>query len=244
MKHSDKDNSIVRLQVYLSRNGVCSRREAMSVIKEGRVRVNGAVVTEPSTPVSPESDTIKVDGKVVQQKEYIYLLLNKAKGYVTTRSGAHREKTVYDLVPKQYSHLVPVGRLDKETEGLLLLTNDGDTAYKLTHPKFDVDKTYFVRVQGELDIRDKQRVMKGIYLEGKRTSPAVIKGVKANKKFTDFYMIIHEGRKRQIRMMMAKVGYKVIYLKRIAQGPLKLGDLKTGAFRLLNKKEKEALERI
>lgn len=244
MKPSDKDPNKLRLQVFLSRNGVCSRRQAMDIIKAGRVRYNGQICREPSTSVDPGKDHVFVDGKRVQGKQYEYILLNKPSGYTTTKSDRHAQKTILNLLPRKYHHLSPAGRLDKETEGLLLLTNDGDVAYKLTHPKFNIDKTYFVRIRGRLLPDEKNRLEKGIVIEGKKTAPGRIKNVKTYKDKTELMMVIHEGRKRQVRMMFATTGHTVIYLKRLDQGPLSLGALKKGSWRLLSRREVDRITKI
>src|SRR5665213_1040569 len=139
----------MRLQVYLSHNGVSSRRDAMDIIQAGRVKVNGRIVKEPSTPVEGSED-ITVDNRKIGAKEYAYVMLNKPAGYTTTKDDRHAAETVMDLLPSTMGHLAPVGRLDRDSEGLLLLTNDGNLAYQLTHPKFHADKMYLVRVKGEL----------------------------------------------------------------------------------------------
>lgn len=216
----------------------------MDMVKEGRVTLNGHICREPSTPVDPGRDHVSVEGKKIKGKSYDYILLNKPAGYITTKSDRFAEKTVLDLLPGKYQHLAPVGRLDRDTEGLLLLTNDGDAAYRMTHPKFNVDKTYFVCVSGRLAFEHKKKLEGGIVFDGQRTAPAVIKHVKLMKDRTEFTMIIHEGRKRQIRRMSAAAGYKVIFLKRLTQGPLALGVLKTGAWRELNRKEIEGLKNL
>jgi pseudouridine synthase len=227
----------MRLQVFLSRNGVCSRRRALEMVKEGRVTLNGQVCREPSTPVEPGRDHVSVEGKKIKGQAYDYILLNKPAGYITTKSDRFADKTVLDLLPAKFKHLAPVGRLDRDTEGLLLLTNDGDAAYQLTHPKFNLDKVYFVCSSGRLALEHKKKLEGGVVLDGRKTAPAVIKNVRLLKDRTEFTMTVHEGRKRQIRRMLAAVGYKVVFLKRLAQGPLTLGILQTGAWRTLNQKE-------
>ncbi len=233
----------MRLQLFLSRNGVCSRRKALPIILSGHVKVNGQVISEPSTEVDPQKDTIECDGKVIQGKGYSYLLLNKPAGYVTTKEDRFAEKTVFELLPQEYQHLVPVGRLDQDTEGLLLFTNDGDLTFGLTHPKFNIDKVYFVRIKGKLEQRHKTLLENGIMLEGKKTSPAKINNIKITGPQTELFITIHEGRKRQIRLMFAELGYPVVYLKRMAQGPLTLGNLPAGQWRELEQKEIEMLKR-
>lgn len=234
----------MRIQVFLSHNGVCSRRDAMTYIKDGRVSLNGAVVLEPSTPVDPQKDKIKVDGQLIEKKSLQYILLNKPAGFVTTKEDAHADRTVMDLLPKELQHVVPVGRLDKDTEGLLLLTNDGDLTFHLTHPQFYVDKTYFVRIGGKLLLEKKFRLENGVEIEGRMTKPAQIRNVQGVKDQTEFLMTIQEGRKRQIRLMMMAVGCAVSYLKRISQGSLQLGDLPLGKWRTLTSSEVQQLKSL
>lgn len=236
-KNDSKVNAVkpgIRLQVFLSRNGVCSRRRAMDVVQDGRVKVNGAVITEPSTPVDPKKDFIVVDGKRIEEKAYVYILLNKPAGYVTTKNDRFAEKTVFDLLPQQYQYLSPVGRLDKDTEGLLILTNDGDFAYKLTHPKFNVEKLYYLRVEGRLSIEKISKLEKGIYIDARRTAASKIRKLRETNNSTELTMVIHEGRKRQIRRMFERMGHDVVYLKRVVQGPFSLGELKIGEWRMID----------
>ncbi len=214
----------------------------MDKIQEGRVTVNGRMEREPSTQIDPVKDKVTVDGKVVKPKIYEYILLNKPDGYVTTREDRFAQKTVLDLLPVDLRHLNPVGRLDKNTEGLLILTNDGDLANQLTHPKFDVDKTYLVRIQKPLAPAEKKELEAGILLEGEKTAPAKIEDIRPVKPGCEFLITIHEGRKRQIRLMLAKVGHHVSYLKRIRQGSLILGNLPTGKFRVLSPSEIKSLK--
>ena len=244
MKPSDRDPSRQRLQVFLSHNGVSSRREAMRIIQAGQVSVNGRVVIEPSTAVDPQKDKITVNGQHIQKKQYDYIILNKPKGYVTTRKDPFAEKTIYDLLPKDFHHLVPVGRLDQDSEGLLLLTNDGQLTHQLIHPRFHVDKIYWVRMKGQLTAAQKTQLEKGIFLDGTRTAPAKIKDVKISGSYTECLVTIHEGRKRQIRRMISHVGHDVIDLKRISQGPLQLGALPIGKFRRLEVQEIQQLKKI
>ncbi|MCA9401717.1 MAG: rRNA pseudouridine synthase, partial [Candidatus Omnitrophica bacterium] len=227
----------MRLQVFLSHNGVCSRRKAMALVQSGQVTVDGTIVNEPSFEVDENKHAVHVNGKEVNAKALVYLLLNKTKGVVTSRSGYGQEATIYSLLPEEWRHLSPVGRLDKDTEGLLILTNDGDLNFALTHPKFLVDKTYFAIVRGGLKKPDIERMERGIMLDGKKTSPAKMKHIRTKDNQTEFEITIHEGRKRQIRLMFAKIHHPVVYLKRIQQGPITLGALKSGAFRRLTSQE-------
>lgn len=233
----------MRLQVFLSHNGVCSRREAMTIVQNGRVTLNGIIVKEPSTPVDARKDKVAVDGRAIEAKGFEYIMLNKPAGFVTTKEDAHAERTVMDLLPKELQHLVPVGRLDKDTEGLLLLTNDGDLTFRLTHPQFYVDKTYFVRIGGPLVSEKKHRLEQGVTIEGHKTSPARILDIHIKGDQTEFLMVIHEGRKRQIRLMMKSVGCGVRYLKRVAQGGLELKDLALGQWRRLTPAETNVLKK-
>lgn len=227
----------IRLQVFLSRNGVCSRREAMSIVQSGVVMVNGKVVCEPSFAVDPGIDHIRYRGKLIGEKPSDYVMLHKPSGYISTKEDSFAKKKVVDLLPANLRHLNPVGRLDRETEGLLLLTNDGEMLHRLTHPKFEVGKEYFVRVKGELDFEKEQQLKNGIVLDGKCTSSAEISKVQYDGKVTDFHIIIHEGWNRQIRRMCEEIDLPVRYLKRIRHGAIVLGDLQKGHWRRLTKDE-------
>ncbi|MBU0467865.1 MAG: rRNA pseudouridine synthase [Candidatus Omnitrophica bacterium] len=234
----------MRLQVFLSRNGVSSRRGALDLIKKGNVSLNGEVVFEPSTEVDEKCAGVSVNGERIKPRKFVYILLNKPKGYMTTKEDRFADKTVLDLLPKNLNHLAPVGRLDKDTEGLLLLTNDGDVAYKLTHPKFNIDKTYYVTLRERLEHQKRIKVENGVYLDGVKTLPAKIKIIKLLRDRTELTITIHEGKKRQVRRMFANVKTKVLYLKRLVQGPLKLGTLKVGCARELNAKEINSIRMI
>ncbi len=214
----------------------------MEKIQAGHVQVNGSLVTEPSWEVDPFKDTVEVEGRLIAKKEYISILLNKPAGTITTTEDEHADKTVMDLLPEEFQHLKPVGRLDKDTEGLLLLTNDGDLAYRLTHPKFLVDKTYIVLIDGVLSPEQQKRLEKGIPIEDRTTAPAKVKILRCAKHQTDFEITIHEGRKRQIRLMLEALGHKVEYLKRIRQGALSLGNLPAGKWRRLLPAEIERIK--
>ena len=233
----------LRLQVFLSRQGVCSRRKAMLLIQEGRVKVNSKVVTEPSLFVNG-TEKIEADGKPIIVRSHEYLLLNKPAGYVTTREDRFAEKTVLDLLPPELRYLHPVGRLDKETEGLLLLTSDGELTHQLTHPRHEIDKIYFVRAVGSLSGSEKAQLERGIILGAEKTASAQIADLRFDGKNSEFLMTIHEGRKRQIRLMLGQLGHKVIYLKRVQQGPLSLRDLKIGTWRRLTSEEVDRLKKL
>lgn len=229
----------MRLLIFLARTGSCSRRKALDSIKSGHVCVNGQKVTEPSFPIK-DADIVLWNNRRVTIQEKVYILLNKPKGVTTTAADRFAEKTVLDLLPRRFKHLFPVGRLDKDTTGLLLLTNDGDLAYSLTHPSFEVDKTYMALLDKKLSAEDKRILESGIMLDGKKTALCRI----SKSGHTDVRVTIHEGRKRQIRRMFASLGYYVVDLCRLRQGPLNLGNLKTGAWRFLEKDEIASLQSV
>jgi len=229
--------ALLRLQVFLSRSGACSRRKALDVIFAGRVSVNGRCVTEPSFAVRPGTDRVFFDGRPVGSAVKAYVLLHKPKGVVTTKRDRFAAKTIPDLLPEDLKNLNPVGRLDKDTTGLLLLTNDGDLAHQLMHPSFGVDKIYRVYLDRPLAAVDQKKLERGVVLDGKRTLPCRIR-----RGAEDVEVTLHEGRKRQIRRMFDKAGYVVKELKRLRHGPLDLGDLESGAYRRLSPREISVLK--
>lgn len=231
----------MRLQVFLSHSGVCSRRKALELIKQGLVSVNNKTILEPSYSVSPEEDKVCLQNKRISLKSNVYVILNKPKGVTTTRKDRYAKVTVMDLLPDKYRHLYPVGRLDKDTEGLLLLTNDGDLSYRLSHPKFNIDKKYVALIIGRLENSHMVILEKGIRLEGKKTALCRIKIIHKLQNKTRLEITLHEGRKRQIKLMFSALGYKVTHLKRISEGPLKLDALKCGRWRILSTREVNAL---
>ena len=215
----------------------------MDFIFSGHVTVNGRVITEPSMRIDTVKDRVCLRGKIIKVQKYEYIMLNKPKDFVTTVSDPHTDKTVLSLLPRTLKHLYPVGRLDKDTEGLLILTNDGDLAYGLTHPKFNINKTYFVKIRGCLPQQKLKRLEEGVLLDGRKTASCKIAEVKSIDGQTSFIITLHEGRKRQIRRMIALVGCRVCYLKRIQQGPLLLGKLALGYWRYLTPKEISVLKK-
>ena len=250
----------MRLQVFLSHSGACSRRQALDLVKQGCVIVNEQMVCEPSFEVNPEKDRVFLEGLPIEIKRYEYLILNKPQEVTTTKKDRFAKTTVMDLLPKEFQHLYPVGRLDKESQGLLLLTNNGKLANSLMHPKFEVEKVYAVEVKGRLKENDKVRLQQGIILEGGparttehnktgirsggRTSKCQINHVRFSPDKTSFEITVHEGRKRQIRLMLQSLGYLVLCLKRIKEGPISLGDLPEGKWRRLNEAEVESLKSL
>ena len=227
----------MRLQVFLSKAGVASRRSAKDIIQAGKVSVNGKVATEPSFWVDPENDLISVSGQKLILKKKIYILLNKPKGVTTTKKDPHASRIVMDLLPREFRHLNPVGRLDRDTTGLILMTNDGEMINRLTHPRFNVKKTYVVGLDRKLTQAHKKGIEKGIMLEGKSTLPCAITSTGPS----GIGIILREGRKRQIRKMFSSAGYRVVTLKRTKEGCLELGTLPEGKWRFLDEQEVSAL---
>lgn len=227
-----------RLQKYLSECGVASRRGAEKLIKEGLISVNGSLVYDMGIKINPERDIVKYLDKIIRKnEEKVYLMLNKPPGYITTVKEQFGRPKVVDLLKGVKEKVYPVGRLDYESSGLLLLTNDGDLTYKLTHPGHEIDKTYFVKVSGFPDDASLTRLRKGIVIDGFITSPAQIDVIGSEKGITSLKFIIHEGRNRQIRKMCSAIGYRVVFLQRIAVGNITLGNLAEGKWRYLNNQE-------
>lgn len=228
----------VRLQKYLADCGIASRRKAEEMISKGRVSVNGHTVTSMGEKISPGSDTVLCDGNpVMQPGEYVYVLLNKPKGYVTTMSDPQGRPIVTSLVKDLPQRLFPVGRLDLDTEGALILTNDGSLAQKIQHPSHETSKTYEALVQGHPGQAKIRQLEAGILLEDQKTAPAKIKILKHMQRQTLVRITIHEGRKRQVKKMFEFVGNPVISLKRIAYGGLQLGNLPSGRYKMLNHRD-------
>jgi len=228
----------------LTEAGIGSRRWLSEAIKQGRVAVNGKVVEDFRYPVNRETDRLTLDGQPVdlKPKEVVYLMLNKPSGVISTTSDERARKTVLSLLPRKYHHLrlYPVGRLDKDSTGLLLLTNDGDLTYRLTHPSFEHEKEYLVYINTKLEPDDRRKLEQGIELEEGMTSPAIVKEIKSFPPF-NYSLTIHEGRKRQLRRIFATLGYHVLALKRVRIGNLTLGNLSEGATRELTAQEIQAL---
>jgi 23S rRNA pseudouridine2605 synthase len=208
----------------------------MDLVQQGKIQVNGKIVKEPSFPVS-SADKIFFGSRQIKSKKHQHLLLYKPSGVATTRKDCFAERTVIDCLPDEFRHLNPVGRLDKDTEGLLLFTNDGDLAYRLTHPRFSVDKVYLVIITGVLSKDECDALERGVVIDGEKTAPCQIKDVNVKKDQTTLRMVLHEGRKRQVRQMISRVGHKVVFLKRERQGPITLGSLRPGEWRLLTEQE-------
>jgi pseudouridine synthase len=237
---------VERLQKILSQAGVASRRASEQLMLAGRVTVNGETIRELGTKADPAHDDIRVDGRrVTVVTRHRYLLLNKPRGYVTTRSDPERRPTVIDLLGGVREYVYPVGRLDFDSEGLLLLTNDGDLAARLTHPRHGVARVYEARVLGIPDAHDLDRLSRGIVLDGRRAEPADVKLLPHNRDAAGATLVItiREGRNRQVRNMCDAIGHPVTHLKRVAIGPLRDARLKVGRWRELTESEVERLRR-
>ncbi len=236
--------NLQRLQKYLAHAGIASRRKAEELILAGRVKVNGITITQLGSKIDPERDVVMVDQKTVKtENKYEYYILNKPLQVVTTMHDPQGRTKVTDLLKGIKARVYPVGRLDYHTEGLLLLTNDGELAYRLMHPKYKVAKTYLVTVKGIMDKNTLNKLQKGVLLEDGPTMPAKVTILEAGNDYTQLEMTIHEGRNRQVRRMCQAVGYPVVCLKRIKFGPLSLGQLKPGQYRKLEEDEIRRLKR-
>jgi pseudouridine synthase len=234
----------LRLNRFLASCGLGSRRKCESLVLEGRVSLNGRSVTGLGTTVDPRRDEVAVDGAVVRPPAAkTYLLMNKPAGYLTTASDPQGRPTVMDLIPSGASRLFPVGRLDSDTTGLLLLTDDGKLAFRLAHPRYEIEKRYLALVEGRPTRSHLKGLRDGIELEDGLTRPAKVRLVSAGKTRTRLEIVIHEGRKRQVRRMMDAVGHPVLELTRTGIAFLELDQLKPGAYRKLKATEVRRLRR-
>jgi len=235
----------MRLQKFLARAGIASRRSCEEFIKQGRVKVNGKIVTEMGFIIHPEEDKICFDDKPVRlPKQNYYLLLYKPAGYLTTAKDTYGRPTVLDLVKDIPRRLFPVGRLDQDTEGVLLLTDGGELAHRLMHPRFEVKKTYKALVKGIPEKNELLRLAKGVELPDGNTSPAEVKLLTAKNDRAVILIAVHEGRKHQVKRMFAAINYPVIKLKRIRFAFLGLKGLEPGSYRKLNRREIQKLRRL
>ena len=242
MKESKKDENLIRLQKIISQAGISSRREAERLIIEGRVLVNGNVVRELGAKADPRTDDIRVDGKKIKKEEQkIYILLNKPKGCITTVKDDRGRPTVIDLLRGVKKNVYPVGRLDFNTEGILLLTNDGDFAQHLAHPRHKIPKTYSVKISGVPTEKELRKLSDGVVVFKRKTAPAQVRFDRTTGNNSWLTITLHEGKKRQIRRMCEIIGHPVIKLKRIKYGFLELGNLKPGEYRSLSSQEAKRL---
>lgn len=229
----------IRLQKYLAECGIASRRKSEEYILQGKVKINGKIITELGTKINPIKDKIEFEDKEIKQEEkYVYILLNKPIGYVTTVNDQFDRDTVLDLV-KVKERIVPVGRLDMYTSGALILTNDGDFVYRVTHPKHEINKTYTVTVKGIIQKGEVEQLQKGIKIDDYITKPAKVKILKTDteKNISRIEIIIHEGKNRQVRKMCEAINKKVLALHRSKIGNISVKDLKIGTWRYIKENE-------
>ena len=232
----------IRLEKYLAESGVASRRRSKSIISAGRVTVNGEVVLLPGTRVEPDVDIVELDGvRILPEEKKVYIMLNKPAGYLSTARDERNRPIVLDLLTDIPVRVYPVGRLDADTEGLLLFTNDGEFSHKLMHPRYHVDKVYLAWVEGHPNEESLEQLRNGVEIKDGLTAPAEVTLLKQAKNRTLLKIIIHEGKKRQIKRMCKRVGHEVQHLKRIQIGTLKLGNLSVGKYRHLSHQEVEGL---
>ena len=232
----------MRINKYIAQAGFCSRRKADELIANGNVKINGAVLREPGYDVA-EGDWVEINGNTLSAKQKLeYVLINKPLGMVTTVSDDKERLTVMDVVADIDARLFPVGRLDYNTSGALIMTNDGELAYRLTHPKHEIYKTYRARVAGVLSNERASRLRKGVDIGGFVTSPAKVSIIKGSGHSTIVEIAIREGKNRQVRKMFAAVGNPVQELERVAIGDIRLGHLKAGHYRKLTREEIEYLK--
>lgn len=240
----------MRISRALAMSGIDSRRKCEAYVSAGQVTVNGEVVRDLGRQVDPDNDAILFRGRPIQFEDFVYYILHKPVGYMTTAADPHAEKTVFELLPSKLvpktgkpmpsrTRVFPVGRLDKDSSGLLLFTNDGDLANRLIHPRYEVAKWYEVRLDRELDMRDKARLLKGVTLEDGTAKAEKIKMLSKR----NLQIMLREGRNREVRRMFDALSYEVVRLCRIAFGPIQLGTLPEGRGRFLSKQESELLRR-
>ena len=229
-------NSKVRLNKYIAACGYCSRRKADEYIEAGKVRVNGEIVSELGFMVSTK-DKITIENKIIKPETLTYIRYYKPAGYITTMDDEKGRKTIYDILPEEVQNLKPVGRLDKDSTGLLILTNDGDFINDLAHPSIKVPKVYRVTAQGKLNLNDLEIMAKGIEIEKDKIAYADSRIIDFEGKNTVLEIILYQGLNRQIRKMLDYIGHPVISLKRLSMGPIDLQGLKKGQFKYLKPKQ-------
>jgi 23S rRNA pseudouridine2605 synthase len=230
-----------RLDKFLANKGLVSRRGVKNFLKENAVTINKKKANEGGLRINLSKDKVEINGKNIKENKFVYYLLNKPKGVISSSSDELGRTNVTDLIPER-TRIYPVGRLDKDTHGLLLLTNDGELTHKLTHPKFHIPKTYLLTIKGSVHEEKIEKLRKGIILSDGKTRPAKVEVVIKNEKYTILEMEIFEGRYRQIRRMCETIRINLTDLARIKFGSINIGDLKDGKFRILSKKEIEELQ--
>lgn len=225
----------MKLNLFISRSGYCSRRNAAVLIKEGGVTVNGRQVLEPWYEVK-EKDAVKAKGKLLRAENHVYILFNKPIGVTTTCDDAHADEKITDLIPKKFGRIYPVGRLDRDSRGLIILTNDGDLCHRFTHPRFEIEKEYIVTVKGESSDEMIKRLEKGVEDEGQMLR---VRSASVARKWTNrvqIDVVICEGKKRHLRRLFYRLGYTVTDLLRVRIGSITLGDLKDGRMKIVDRK--------
>ena len=234
----------IRLNKFLSQQGAASRRKADVLIQEGRVAVNGRIVEDLGVKIDPSRDRVTVDGRAVASgREFVTIALNKPAGILVTLDDPFGRPTVRNLVAGLPSNVRPVGRLDIDSRGLLLLTNDGELAFRLTHPRYEVPKTYIVHAKGEVTAAEAARLERGLYLDGRKTAPAKVAVLEAHSARSVVRVEIHEGRKREVREMFTALGHDIAGLERVDFAGVKLERLAAGQWRILKKSEVRDLRR-
>ncbi len=237
----------MRINKFLAECGIASRRNCETLVLEGRVKVNNRKIVKLATEVDPEVDLVSVDDKPVKPiGKHLYIMLNKPKGYVCTTSDERGRKTVMDFLDGKYpgKRIFPIGRLDYDTEGLLLLTTDGDLANRLMHPRNEISKTYVAKIEGEISEAELNKLRNGVELDGVKTKKCKVKLLGFDENISRIEVVITEGRNRQVRRMFESINRDVIFLKRTAVGEIKLGGLFRGNYRELKEKESDYLKRL
>lgn len=233
----------MRLNKFLSNSGVASRRKCDDIIKEGKVFVNGKQVTELGLQVNPNKDKVMLEGKRISlPSSFVYIKLNKPKGYACTASDEKGRKTIYELIDSD-ERLFSIGRLDYDTEGLLLLTNDGEFANKVAHPRYHMDKEYRVTAEGEIKESELAVMRKGVVIDGERLPSAKVEKLSFENGFTKLSVVIDEGQNRQVRRMFEAIGHQIKLLKRVRIGAVRLGGLSRGQYKDLTEEELNSLVR-
>lgn len=232
---------LVRLQKYIASAGVTSRRKAEELILEGRVSVNGEVCRVLGTKIDPEKDEVMVDGQRVKPKKRLYVALHKPPGYICTRRDPQKRKTIFDLLPPEWGNLYPVGRLDRASEGVIFLTNDGEFCLRLTHPRYGITKTYIAHIEGRIERDVLERLCKGVYHSGEKLRATRARLMSANNTSSVVELELKEGKNREVRRLFQAVGFKVVRLIRTKIGSIKLGELPQGKWRVLTETEIKSL---
>jgi pseudouridine synthase len=233
--------AVVRLQKFLAEAGVASRRASEQIIKTGRVTVNGAVASELGVKVNPAQDRVAVDGRLVKAKRKLYLALHKPPGYVCTRGDAQTRDKIGDLLPKEWTELFSVGRLDCQSEGLIFLTNDGDFCLKLTHPRYRIVRKYMAHVEGRVTPEMLRAMTSGVWSEGEKLQAQRARLISANNTSSVVELELTEGKNREVRRLLASQNVPVLRLQRVQIGPIKLGELPPGRWRTLTEPEIKSL---